>query len=271
MLFGHPSSQEASAFKDLLSLFSKASGTSINATKSQLFFFHTPAATQRNIVIILGYSIATLPSKYFGAPLLDLAIKHASWKTLIDKLESRLSSWIFRSLNMASRHILIKSVLQAMPLYVFSILAAPKWVLKSTCNLQRNFLWGSFGLNRKWALVNWNEVCQPKAVSGLGLRDPLHSNNTIGAQIWWNWLSKPHTPWAHLWQEKYVLGSQWKDLMRIFPTTPSSLIWNAAKLHNAFIQEHSFWEVHSGTSARFWEDSWQQLVKLASIFHKPMW
>eukprot|EP00253_Pinus_taeda_P020218 PITA_20218 len=221
MLFGHPSSQEASAFKDLLSLFSEASGTSINATKSHLFVFHTPAFTQRNIARILGYSIATLPSKYLGTPLLDSAIKNASWRTLIDKLESRLSSWTFRSLNMASRLILIKTV------------------------LQRNFLWGSSGLNRKWALVNWNEVCQPKAIGRLGLRDPLQSNNTMGARVWWNWLSKPHTPWARLWQAKYVPGCQWKDLIRICPTTPGSLIWNAPKLHSAFIQEHNFWEVHS--------------------------
>eukprot|EP00253_Pinus_taeda_P015841 PITA_15841 len=132
MLFGHPSSQEASAFKDLLSLFSEASGTSINATISHLFFFHTPAFTQRNIARILGYSIATLPSKYLGTPLLDSAIKNSSWRTLIDKLESRLSSWTFRSLNMASRLILIKTVLQVMPLYLFSVLAALNGFLKAS-------------------------------------------------------------------------------------------------------------------------------------------
>jgi len=49
MLFGHPSSLEAKAFKALLSLFSEASGTSINATKSQLFFFNIPVSTQKNI------------------------------------------------------------------------------------------------------------------------------------------------------------------------------------------------------------------------------
>jgi len=158
-----------------------------------------------------------------------------------------------------------------MPLYLFSILVAPKWVLKAIRNIQRNFLWGSSGLNRKWALVNWKEVCQPKSEGRLRLRDPLQSNNTMGARIWWNWISKPHIPWAKLWQEKYALGSQWSDLIRISTTTLGSLIWNAAKLHSAFIQEHSFWEIHSGAIARFWEDSWQQLLKLVALFHKPIW
>lgn len=48
MLFGHPSVQEASSLKSLLDTFSEASGTTINAGKSQIFFFNMPALTQRN-------------------------------------------------------------------------------------------------------------------------------------------------------------------------------------------------------------------------------
>ena len=183
MLFGHPYAQDAFAFKSLLNLFSEASGTTINASKSHLFFFHTPIFTQRNIARILGFPIAVLPSKYLGAPLLDSAIKHTSWRSLLDHLETRLSSWTFHSLNITSKLMLIKSFLQAMPLYLFSILVAPKWVLKNIRNLQTNFLWGSLGLNRKWALVKWTEVCLLRLVGGLGLRDPHHSNNTMGARI----------------------------------------------------------------------------------------
>ena len=146
--------------------------------------------------------IDVLPSKYLGAPLVDSAIKHASWRALLDNMEALLSSWTYRSLNLASRAILIKSILQAMPLYLFSIMAAPKWVLKQIRNLQRNFLWGSSGLNRKWALVKWTEVFTPKSAGGLGLRDPLHSNHTMGARIWWKWISKPKIPWARLWHVK---------------------------------------------------------------------
>lgn len=102
-----------------------------------------PPTMQRNIARILGFTISKLPSSYLGAPLAAAAVKHSSWKTLLDKLESKLSLWTFRALNIASRLVLIKSVLQAMPLYLFSILAAPKWVLKTIRNLQRNFLWGS--------------------------------------------------------------------------------------------------------------------------------
>ena len=140
MLFGHPSMQEATLFKTILDCFSLATGTSINKTKSQIFFFNTPLLTQHNIAHILGFSISSLPSKYLGAPLTDSSTKHASWKDLLDILETHLSLWTHHALNLASRRILVKFVLQSMPLYLFSMFATPKWVLKAIRNIQHNFL-----------------------------------------------------------------------------------------------------------------------------------
>lgn len=138
--------------------------------------------------------MASLPSNYLGAPLIASALKHSSWSSLLEKLEARLLQWTYRALNMASRIVLIKAVLQSMPLYLFSILAAPKWVLKNIKQLQHNFLWGSSGPNRKWALVKWEKACLPKNAGGIGLRDPEQSNKTIGAKIWWRCLSNSNTP-----------------------------------------------------------------------------
>eukprot|EP00253_Pinus_taeda_P034194 PITA_34194 len=176
VLFGHPSVQEARSFKSILSNFSEASGALINKVKSEIVFFNTPPTTQRAIARILGFTIASLPSKYLGAPLFALALKHSSWNCLLEKLEANLFLWTHRALNMSSRLVLIKVVLQSMPTYLSSILAAPKWVLKAIKQLQRNFLWGNSGPNRKWALVKWEKACLPKKAGGIGLRDTEHSN-----------------------------------------------------------------------------------------------
>ena len=45
MLMGHPSVQEAWAFKTSLTTFVKVSGLAINSEKSQIFFFNTPLIT----------------------------------------------------------------------------------------------------------------------------------------------------------------------------------------------------------------------------------
>jgi hypothetical protein len=99
--------------------------------KSLIFFFNTPPNTQRNIARTLGFASSSLPSKYLGAPLITSTIKHSTWKELIDKLTQNISSWTFRTLNLAGFLVLIKSILQTMSLYLFFVLAAPKWVLNS--------------------------------------------------------------------------------------------------------------------------------------------
>eukprot|EP00253_Pinus_taeda_P020669 PITA_20669 len=198
-----------------------------------------------------------------GAPLLDSAHKHSSWTSLLERLEARLSLWTHRSLNMASRLVLIKAVLQCLPLYLFSILAAPKWVLKAINNLQRNFFWGSTGLNRKWALVKWEKACLPKKAGGIGLRDPEHSNRIMGAKIWWRWLSYPGTLWARFWTAKYANNLPLEECIRMTEISKGSTIWNSTILHRDLIPKHSFWELKDGGTARFWADSWQQLPSLA--------
>ena len=67
---------------------------------------------------------------------------------------------------------MVKSVIQAMPMYLLSVLSAPKSVLKEIRSLQRNFLWAGRGSKVKFSLVNWEKVSMPKKNMGLGLRDP---------------------------------------------------------------------------------------------------
>eukprot|EP00253_Pinus_taeda_P028410 PITA_28410 len=150
--------------------------------------------------------------------------------------------------------VLIKAVLQSMPLYLFSILAAPKWVLKAIKKLQRNFLWGCSGPNRKWALVKWEKACIPKIGGGIGLRDPEHSNMIMGTKIWWKWLTYPDTQWAQIWTAKYTNNLPLEERVRMTEISKGSTIWNSAILNRDLIQKHSFWEVKNGYH-REWKEA----------------
>ena len=131
-------------------------------------------------------------------------IKQVSWKELVDKINKKLSLWNLRALNLLSRLILVKSILQAMPIYLFLVLAALKSIIKKIRNIQRNFLWRGTRDNRKWPLVDWQTICTLKDVGGLGLRDPLDNNKVMSAKIWWRWVNYEDEPWAKLWHLKYV-------------------------------------------------------------------
>jgi hypothetical protein len=228
LLMGVPTVKEARAIRCVLDIYKEASGTIINLSKSQFFFFNTPIHVQRNIARILGFQRASLPSKYLGAPLIDKAIWNTSWQELLEKLETKLINWTHRFLTLPGRILLIKSVLSSMPLYLFSVLAAPKGILKKLRTLQRTFLWGGATKEKKWALIAWEKLCKPKSYGGVGIKDPLHAGCALAAKLWWRWITNPEDFWAKVWKNKYAPEVELQDLIRMDGNRPGSLIWNTA-------------------------------------------
>ena len=108
--------------------------------------------------------------------MIDNALRNNSWEDLLSSLEKQLSSWNFWVLNLPSRIILLKLVLQAIPLYIFHVLATPRIVLKKVRAIQRNFLWSGVRGEIKWVLIKWSDICKPKNAGILGLRDPAIMN-----------------------------------------------------------------------------------------------
>lgn len=132
--------REAKVIKGTLEAFKRASRLEVNKGKSQIFYFNTPPNIRGYITRILEFPEGSFPSKYLGTPLLEGKATQRNWKELLDKMESKLNNWTHRALNFPSRLTLVKAVLQATLAYVFSILAAPKGVIKKIRAIQRNFL-----------------------------------------------------------------------------------------------------------------------------------
>jgi hypothetical protein len=124
MLMASPTVKEALTIKQVLNEFSKASGMCVNKEKSNIYFFNTPEPIQRHLTGILGFQPSKIPSNYLGVPLTGKSQKRKIWEDLLDKMEKRLGNWAFHSLNIANRLILIKKVLQALPIYRLSAIAS---------------------------------------------------------------------------------------------------------------------------------------------------
>ena len=99
---------------------------------------------------------------------------------------------------------MVKSVIQAMPMYLLSVLS----VLKEIRSLHCNFLWAGRGSKAKFALVSREKVSIPKNLGGLGLRNPEVVGEVQSAKIWWRWCNHKQEPWAKIWHLKYARGWQ---------------------------------------------------------------
>eukprot|EP00253_Pinus_taeda_P006633 PITA_06633 len=142
MLFGEPIVREVRNLKRVLDLFAEASGMEINKDKSCTFIFNTVETVKRHLTRLLGFKQGDLPAKYLGN-ILDYSSKRLkNWQGILDKLKNRMANWNFRTLNIVGRIVLVKSVLQAIPIYPLSIMAVPQGVCIKIREVLRKFIWG---------------------------------------------------------------------------------------------------------------------------------
>lgn len=121
-------------------------------------------------------------------------------------MRKKLATWKASTLSMAGRRILTQSSLASVPTYTMQSLAMPV----STCNdidkVCRNFLWGHGDNSRKIHTINWNDVCRPREVGGLGLRKAQDFNLAFLSKMAWQVFTNQEKLWVKVMRDKYVKG-----------------------------------------------------------------
>eukprot|EP00253_Pinus_taeda_P027077 PITA_27077 len=265
MLFGEPTVREVRQLRRILDLFAEASGLEINKDKSCIFIFNTIDQVKSHLIRILGFKKGELPTKYLSNVLDYTSRRMKNWQGVLDKLSNKVANWAFRVLNIAGRIVLAKSVLQAIPIYPLSIMAAPVGVCAKIREIIWKFISSGSDQKKKWAMVSWSQLTERKEKGGLGLRDPETLNRVLGAKLWWRWLSGGNDLWKTIWRTKYRMPASQVDILRHQEIPKGSAIWELASQNRDLIGKHTFWEILGGSEANFWDDRWQQRESLNSI------
>ncbi|KHN48760.1 Putative ribonuclease H protein, partial [Glycine soja] len=98
---------------------------------------------------------------------------------LISKFEAKLSKWNLKNLSMGGKVTLIKSVMNALPIYLLSFFKIPQRIVDKLVSLQRNFMWGGNQDHKKIPWVKWDVICLPKNDGGLGIKDISKFNEAL--------------------------------------------------------------------------------------------
>ncbi|CAN1792677.1 Putative ribonuclease H protein At1g65750 [Linum perenne] len=118
----------------------------------------------------------------------------------------------------------------------------------------RNFFWGSVEGARKIHNINWDTVCKPKCLGGLGLRNARDLNKAFLMKIVWGLIHNPSELWAKVLIAKYlkktadgyVLARKsghsaiWRGVLKVWPSVVNGLQWS----------------IGDGRKTRFWTDRW---------------
>lgn len=195
-------------FKRLLQCFQLVSGLKINFNKSIFFSYSKDAKEIDHFANILGCKVGIWPLTFLGDQIGSSPKRKIFWKPLVHKFKRKLASWKCQSLDQAGRLALIKSSVNSLPVYWFSLQQVPKGICSQLETIRRNFFWGSFlgdevSTVKKMHTLAWPKVCSSKKTGGVGLIPFQQMNMALLAKWIHKWSAERNKSWNVWIREKY--------------------------------------------------------------------
>lgn len=145
-----------------------------------------------------------------------------------------MDAWNSKLFSEGGREILIKTVIQAIPMYDMPCFRIPSTINKEIENMISNFWWGGNVQGKKIWWKNWKSLIKPKNKGGLGFRDLTILNKALLAKQVWRFIVNPNSLTAKVFKAWYYthmnvmeapLGSNPSYIWR-------SMCWSRDILHN---------------------------------------
>ena len=149
LVFCRTSVSECVKLQSILYNYELASGQSINRGKTNIFFSTNTSHQTQAIKSFLGIPSIQKFEQYLGLPSLIGRAKKKSFSVIKERIWKKLKGWKEKLLSQAGREILIKAVVQAIPMYTMSCFKLPKGLIKEIEVLIRKFWWVIEGSKRK--------------------------------------------------------------------------------------------------------------------------
>lgn len=108
------------------------------------------------------------------------------FNTMVSKVASRMQGWQGKMLSFGGKAVLIKSVLQALPLHLLSVLHPLKTVLHQIEKIIANYFLGKEDNRTKRHWKSWSDLCYPVFEGRTCFRSMEDICNVVVAKLWWN-------------------------------------------------------------------------------------
>jgi hypothetical protein len=155
-------------------------------------------------------------------------------------------------LSLAGKEILIKTVAQAIPIYVMACFD----LTKNFCDQVRAMIsqyWWSQQDRDKMHWLSWSLIKQPKYVGGMGFRDLYAFNIAMLAKQGWRLLHNPDSLCGQILRAKYFPDG---NILQAKVNTNLSYTWRSILKGIELIKKGMIWRVGNGRSVHIWNDPW---------------
>ncbi|KAM0036124.1 putative RNA-directed DNA polymerase [Helianthus debilis subsp. tardiflorus] len=244
----------------ILRCFHICSGLRININKSNLYGIGTSKSEMENTALVLGCKRGDFPFDYLGIRVGANMNRCCHWKKVVDVFEARLSSWKAKLLSIGGRVILIKAVLESIPIYYFSLYKAPVKIIDTLERLMNKFLWSGMSDNNKIHWVNWNRVTMPKKFGGLGIKRLKEINEALLFKWVWRYRAEKDCLWRRVVNACHKNINSWE----VLPVNKNGVgcwktivkVGGSLKANDVYLHTMVRSKLGNGEGVRFWLDVW---------------
>ncbi|XP_060216654.1 uncharacterized protein LOC132644113 [Lycium barbarum] len=218
---------------NVLKNYEQASGQLINKSKSSIYL-HDRVDNEvfQKVERITGIARKNFPLMYLGCPIFYARPQMSFYSELISKVRNRLQGWKGKLLSFGGRAILLKHVLQAMPMHLLSAIDPPSFVIEKLHKIFAQLFWSNTISERGTHWTKWYTVCLPQDEGGLGFRSLSDMSMALCAKLWWNLRTKPFL-WSPRMGSALLWVDNWPGLGPLYFLTPSDFYCNE-EINNVF-------------------------------------
>ncbi|KAL9676306.1 hypothetical protein QQ045_004520 [Rhodiola kirilowii] len=206
----------------LLKSYEEISGQKVNLMKSEVVCSKNVQESVRNAIVDrMGMKIVDAHSSYLGLPIIFSNKKVDLFRIIEEKVLRKIGDWKHKLLSYAGREVLIKSILQAIPLYAMSCFKIPLSLCRRLARDLVNFWWNkSKGGGIHW--IKAEELYKENGEGGLGFKKIELMNLAMLAKQGWRLMTEPDLLVSKVFKAKYYSDT---DLMNASTGARPSYAW----------------------------------------------
>lgn len=191
--------------------------------------------------------------------MLQGRVTKANFQFIVEKVQSRLASWMNKLLNKAGRLTLGKSLLNSLPVYYMQVAWLPQNICDHIDKLTRDFVWKG-SRERGINLVGWDKITRKKVDGCLGIRVARDMNTAMLGKLLWDLHANTNKLWVNLLVDKYM-GNE--AILRVKKLN-GSYIWNSIMKARDILRDGYEFRMGNGQSS-LWYSSWTELGMLSKL------
>uniref|UniRef100_A0A803NT31 Reverse transcriptase domain-containing protein n=1 Tax=Cannabis sativa TaxID=3483 RepID=A0A803NT31_CANSA len=208
LIFLDATIEEGNVLAEVLRTYSTLSGQCINFNKSNLCVGRKISHMEgQRLATSLAVTFIENHTKYLGLPAFVGRNKKEAFGVIQNKVWEKLQGWKIGLFSQAGREVLIKSIIQAIPVYLMSSFRMTKGLIREIQALIARFWWGSTETKHQIHWGDWEKLCIDKWSGGMGFRNLEDFNQALLAKQGWKLVTNLDSLFAQVLKALYYPNS----------------------------------------------------------------